>query len=227
MEGALKGSWEIDGNQVNFTTESNPKFYLYGRKQATLKDSTQLNFICERNNTFVNLSPKNNDKLQPLFNKDANCFGYSYVHKTNMHLSQLTFAKQDYYYVDDFDIYNFEVDAKYNDLIVIGLRDEYTTESDFSATYKNGDLYFGRDKPASKKPNSVKENEVDKAYIDKFMKEELIPETLLYGNEFFPNYDNPTDEQLIPFIRIDPIKIEKGKIKVGKNNLFTAKCDER
>ena len=62
---------------------------------------------------------------------------------------------------------------------------------------------------------------------DQFMKEELVPEKLMYGNEFFTNYDDPTKEQRTTFIRIAPVNKEKGKVKVGKNNLFTAKCTDR
>jgi len=223
--GALKGTWKIIDSQVQFKTESNPKFYVYGRKLKVLKDSTQLDFSCETN-SLVNLNPKTSDTMQPLFNEGANCFDYPYIHKTTSHLSHLTFAKQEYRSVDSFDIYKFEIDKKYNDIIVIGLPDEYTTESEFSALYKEGNLYFNENKPASKKPASIQENKEDKAYIARFMNKELIPETLMYGNEFFPNYDNPTEEQLSTFTRITPIKKEKGKIILGKNNLFTATCKD-
>ena len=70
--GALKGTWEIIGNQVKFKTEGHPKFYLYGRESSSLKDSTHLNFSCEES-SLVNLNSKTSDTFQPLFNADANC----------------------------------------------------------------------------------------------------------------------------------------------------------
>jgi len=225
--GALKGTWKIVGNEVQFKTESNPVFYLYGRTLKSLKDSTHLNFSSEKN-TLVNLNPKYNEAMQPLFNKGANCFGYPYVYKTNKHLRDLTFAKQNYRKANSFDIYKFKVNKKYNDLIVIGLPHEYTTESTFSALYKEGNLYFGYgDKPASKSSRPMKKNSENKTFLTEFMSKELIPQPLVYGNEFFPNYDNPTEEELTPFTRIAPIKITKGKVILRKQHLFTAKCENR
>lgn len=226
--GALKGTWKIDGNEVKFKTTAYPKFYLYGRKLAALKDSTHLNFSCEEN-SFVNLSAKTKSTFQPLFNEDANCFGYPYVYKTNLHLNQIAFAKKDYRYDDDdYHIYTFEHPKTYNDLIVVGLPEEYTTESEFSAIYKDGNLYFGNsEKPASKRPASIKDSEENIDYMNEFMSKEIVPEVLTYGNEFFPNYDNPTEEELTPFTRIAPVKKEKSEIKIGINNLFTARCEER
>ena len=224
--GALKGTWEIEGNEIKFKTVSNPKFYLYGRESKTLKDSTHLKFSTEES-TLVNLAPKTSDIFRPLFNEGANCFGYPYIYKTSTHLGHLNFGKEYYYYGVGFDIFKFEVPKKFNDLIVIGLQDEYTKEIEFSALYKDGKLYFNRGKkPASKRPSSLEANKEEKAYLNKFMNQELIPETLIYGNEFFPYYDNPAEEELIPYIRIAPIKKEKGQVKVGKNNVFTATCEE-
>ncbi|MDY7395640.1 hypothetical protein UMM65_10335 [Aureibaculum sp. 2210JD6-5] len=225
--GALKGKWEIVGNEVKFKTEANPKFYLYGRKLAALKDSTQLNFSCEENSTFVNLNSKANDIFQPLFNDAANCFSHPYTYKSTTQLRNVAFAKSDYGYGDLLDVYSFKIPEQYNDFIVIGLREEYTTETEFSASYKNGNLYFGGDKPASKKPDSVKETEENLAYLNEFMNKELLSEILNYGDEFFPYYDNPTKGQLTPFTRINPINKKKSEVKKGDTNLFTAKCEER
>ncbi len=222
--GALKGTWKMVSNQINFKTDANPKFYLYGRNLSALKDSTQLNFSCEEN-ALVNLNTKTSNTFQPLFNKDANCFNYPYIHKTNTPLGYLAVAKQEHSANDSFDIYNYEIDEKYNDLMVIGLSDQYTTAIEFSAIYKAGNLYFGSDKAASKKPLSMEDSVEDKAYMDHFMATALIPEILIYGNEFFPNYDNPTPAELAPFTRIEPIKKEKGKVTIGKDNLFTATCN--
>jgi len=224
--GALKGTWEIIGNEIKFKTTAYPKFYLYGRKLSTLKDSTHVNFTVEPN-ALVNLNSNNQSAMQPLFNKDANCLAYPYIYKTGAHLNDLVLAKQEHSRAISFDIYTFEIDKKYNDLIVIGLQDEYTTEHIFFASYKEGNLYFDSDKPASKRPASIQENKEDKAYLDEFMGKELIPQLLSYGHEFFPIYDNPTEELLLThYTRIAPIKKEKGKVSIEKNNLFTAKCKD-
>lgn len=224
--GALKGTWKIIGNQVKFKTEGNPKFYLYGRKLLSLTDSTHLNFSCEES-ALVNLNSKINNTMQPLFNEGANCFSYPYVYKTNKGLTEVTFAKKDYSQNNGlFDLYKFEIPKDFNDLIVVGLSDQYTNVIEFSATYSEGSLYFNSSKKAaSKRAASIEDSEEDKAFIDTFMNKELIPELLSYGDEFFPNYDNPSEEQENPFTRISPIKIEQGQVNIAKHNLFTATCN--
>lgn len=224
--GALKGTWKTIGNQIKFKTEGNPQFYLYGRKSLVLKDSTHLNFSCEES-AVVNLNSKTGDTFHPLFNEGANCFDYPYIHKINIPLSEVTFAKKDYRQRGDlFDLYKFEIPKDFNDLVVVGLSEQYTKVIEFTATYKDGNLYFNSNKKAaSKRPSDIEDSEEDKAYMNEFMNTELIPELLAYGNEFFPRHDNPTDEQLNPFTRINPLKVERGKAKIGKNNLFTANCN--
>ena len=224
--GALKGTWKIEGNQVKFKTTAHPKFYLYGCKLESLIDSTHLNFSCEES-SLVNLNSKTSDTFQPLFNQDANCFDYPYILKIAKQFSEVAFAKIAYgQNGEGLELYKFKIPKDFNDLVVVGLSNQYTEVIEFTATYKNGNLYFDSNKKAAtKRPASIEDSEDEKSYMDEFMKKELIPELLAYGNEFFPRHDNPTDEQLAPFTRITPIKIEKGNIKIGKNNLFTAICN--
>lgn len=219
--GVLKGTYQINDIEINFKTTTNPKFVVYGRNLASLKDSTNITFKVEGNSYFRLYD--NKTEMKPVFNESANCFRHPYMKKVKGLVKNFEFAEKDYNSDKNlYNVYYFNNDKSYNDLMIIQLSDQYTNESKFTALYQENGLLFN-DKLVKRAPNKF--NSEDKLFIYNFMKNELLPNELVYGKEFFPRYDNPTEEQLKPYSKIKSSSIVKEKVKVQSNSLFTAKCD--
>ena len=198
--GALKGTWKRKENNIQFKVKKKPKYALYGRKSERLKDSTRIEFSgFEQNPSFVNLEAFNKKEFLRVFNENANCFAYPYIHKTTTALSKIAFAQ--YHNREKlFDIYTFDISEIYNDFMVISLSSTYTRDLSFTAIFKDGALYFDRNsKPAKKGPQLSGE---DAEFLKEFMTQEFFPDTMTSNEEFFPIYDQPTEEDLLPYSKI-------------------------
>ncbi len=232
--GMLKGSWQIKSNTVLFKTTSSPQVVVYGREISSLKDTTQIDLSgFSGNQALVGFESGKELIMQSIFNTDANCFASPYIYKTLKELPEFSFAmgKPEIHHESEYNtlnLYSYANTKQYNDFMVVNLPSEYTRDIGFSANYVNGKLFFRQHLvAASKKPLSEGSDE-DSRFIRKFMEQELLPDILEYGNEFFPYIENPTEEDLKAFYRIEPTQVEeiqKNEIKHGATSLFHASCD--
>ncbi len=76
----IKGTWSIEKDHL-YLKPQNPdaKFYVYARKNPSIKAGMRISFMGDGigNGIVVGEFP---NKMQPLFNENANCFDYPNVH---------------------------------------------------------------------------------------------------------------------------------------------------
>lgn len=138
----IKGTWSIEKDLV-YLKPQNPdaKFYVYARKNPSVKTGMRVSFMGDGigNGIVVGEFP---NKMQPLFNENANCFDYPNVHLFKEKPAAITLLEeQNYENERGVDIprlmYNFPT-GDYNDFIVQHMQDSlYHRDFVFKIT-KNG-----------------------------------------------------------------------------------------
>lgn len=219
--GMIKGTYEIMGNTVFFTTTAHPGIALYGRNLASLKDSSQVNFRLE-SGVYAKLDPSKKD-MRPVFNLDANCFSFPYVYDTDMSLETLQFAVNEPGKTYGYQVFTFINTEGYNDFMVVKLKDHHLTSHTLHAQIKDGLLYFdGGTEPTKRMPLSIEEA----SFVERFLSTDLLPETLDVQNQLFPksnraNHHDPekTYHRLIAKVASDQ------QVVIGKSPFFTAQCE--
>ena len=232
--GLQKGTWEKKKNNMyEFTYHAEPKFVLYGRYNPQIKDSVSVNIATDNHNGLsVRINGSKNSDFIPIFNNDSNCFDYPYYYKQKEQLKILEAFAPDY---QNFEkgrsgdlpgFYSFNIKMNYNDFILTGLSEEYTQGGMFEAKYEKGVLYLDEDTGLKKSSeyNDLQEETLN--FIEEHTATEILPKILEYGNEFFPYYDNPTADDLIPFQRLASEIKSSIDIKFSKRSLFVASCDK-
>ncbi|KAF5305967.1 hypothetical protein FQR65_LT18641 [Abscondita terminalis] len=92
----IKGIWGIDKNIITLTPKNpDAPFYLYARKNPDIKGGMRLMISGNDsdNNIYVGTFP---NKMKRLFNEEANCFDYPYVHSI-----ERTSRNSDFYRSDE------------------------------------------------------------------------------------------------------------------------------
>ncbi|MGO3183079.1 MAG: hypothetical protein ACTIJ9_09635 [Aequorivita sp.] len=232
--GVQKGTWELRDDKILLSVSTEPQFALYGRKRNILGDKTQIDFSMDADNgAMVGLDSNNKNSLKPVFNRDANCFSHPYTFTQDEKLIQLHAAQAIREWEDSnsqekpyAQVYHFNIFGAYNDLILINLSSEYTTKATAQAMYKEGKLYMETDDEGMAKRPLESLSEEDSAFIKQFSNKSLFPNQLLYGDEFFPYTENPSQEELKPYNRIDVLEISRQDIEIQEGSFFTATCDE-
>lgn len=232
--GIQKGTWELSDEFVLLKLTTEPQFVLYGRNLSNLGNKTQINFQIEASNgVMVGLDSNSKTNLKPVFNQDANCFSYPYLFTQDkeliqLHAAQSTWGNEDYNTEGNLyeKVYHFNILGAYNDLILINLSSQYTTESTIYATYKDGMLYMDPEDEGMQKRALESLNEEDTAFINEFPKKPFFSEQLKPEDEFFPYNENPTQEELKPYNRIDVLEILKEGIKSEGKPFFISTCSE-
>lgn len=232
--GVQKGTWELKDQKVLINLSTEPQFVLYGRNISRLGNKTQVNFQVEASNgAMVGFDSNKKTSLKPVFNLDANCFSYPYIFTQEKELLQLH-AAQKTWENDDYNsegnpyekVYHFNIFGGYNDFILMNLSSDYTTKSTAQAIYKEGILYMDPEDEGTQKRPLESLNEEDAAFINSFSSKSLFPNQLQNGDEFFPYNENPTQEELKPYNRIEVLEISREGITVQDEPFFTATCDE-
>lgn len=218
--GMLKGTYEILGNTVFFTTEAYPEIALYGRNLASLKDSSQVNFRAERG-VYVKLDPDKKD-MKPVFNADANCFAFPYVYATDKPLKKIQVAVKEIGNANSYTLFSFDVPSGYNDVMLVKLKDHFLDSHTLNMEIRDGQLYYnGNEVPLEKKPLS----DEDKGYLENFLNMDLFPDTLIPTDELFPKENRPKhhnpDE---PYHAISPSIATGQKAVIASAPFFIAKC---
>lgn len=91
----IKGTWKIE-NDLIYLQPKNPdaQFYVYARKNPNIKSGMRVCFMGDRLSSaiLVGMLP---DKMQPLFNEDANCKDFPSVHLYNEKMDTITLLEQE------------------------------------------------------------------------------------------------------------------------------------
>ena len=168
----------------------------------------------------------------PIFNADANCFSYPYVYQqqTAIHSIDAYVPDQQRYYDQNAPtvspIYRFLIPKEYNEFIIAGLTEEYTTPQSFRARFSDNNLQINDDQKIRKRKEYKDIRKEDREFIESYTKREIFPEVLSYDDEFFPFYDNPTQIELQAFTRITPEFIASQGIQLATASLFIASCED-
>ncbi|MCL5246225.1 hypothetical protein M4I21_10430 [Cellulophaga sp. 20_2_10] len=162
------GTWQVvQGKYLHlFPNKSKSPLTIYGRHNPNIGDSTYTSFLGDRFSYKTLITYKEPSKspisLSPIFNKDANCFNFPYIHKTSGKPDQISLAyNQNYEESENQEItlYTFKNSKNFNDFIIF----EHTRNLDgMPADILIGDnkLIFDEDSIAVKY-SSHEENTVD------------------------------------------------------------------
>lgn len=217
--GVQVGSWKKKDNTFEFKPAVREnKFELYGRKNKKLKGQSRIFFSgFEDTDVFVGFTNEGEAlKMKRVFNEDANCFGFPYIHTLDKTPGIVSFM-----YVHNGKesvVYTFKSQQKYNDFVVLNyVRSVQSEETAFTAVYKENSLQilnnYGGDNDSYDKHPLPKEGED----IDFLMEVTGIsmasPETVYYNPSFMNFEGNP--EEFYQFnddkgAYIDPEYYEEG-----------------
>ncbi|AUP77556.1 hypothetical protein [Flavivirga eckloniae] len=170
--GIQTGQWEFTSDQTfKFSPDiKENKFELFGRHNKDLKNSTKIFFNdFEKGETFVQLktTQEKENIFQRVFNKNANCFSFPYVHTFELIGDRISFMSIQY---DDKNTYNitFENPDKYNDFVANFTEVDSHEVQPFFATFNNGELKLINDSIVKRMPlNETDEGlEFIRKYID-------------------------------------------------------------
>lgn len=250
----ISGTWELRGQVVYFhpNIEKEP-FVLYARKNDTIKNARVLFIGFDRGNpAYVNFS--NSVKgMQAVFNEDANCFAPPYVYESNEKLINLSAALADNYIPDGkFELITFDTLGVFNDFILYK-NSEQEDIKDFTAQIQNDRLEFSFfDKKVSKRDLSTLDDE-ESIYLKNFIKLKPYEDVVFLNSEGWIvepmvrysldkfTYDELEDVytinaetegsditvyKLVPYRRVQTGNVKTGSVRILKNSLFTATCDE-
>jgi hypothetical protein len=232
--GMIRGDWSVKGNKVYFKGHAEPEFAIYGRQLQKLKDTVQIRCNVERDQqAMINYTDSTSNYMNPIFNKDGNCFNYPNIIQQTTPISfvkcTMPFDPSKEIMSDDyFDVSYFKIPKKYNDIILINLPIEYLRARNFEAVFDNGILYTEGSTKGIRKTLLTRMNKEDLNAIIRLSENSILQETLEYGNEFFPSLDDSSDnnEARTSFQIITKHSIQKRqKIEVAKKSIFISYCD--
>lgn len=228
--GMITGTWKKDGNTISFENRVEPKFVLYGRTISNIKDTLQVRFnVRESQGVAVGFAEEEQLQLKHVFNENPNCFSYPYIHKQTENITDFYVTNIPYNSASEVNAskaFHFENLDGYNEFILINLPDEYTSEINFSARIENELLYFNNSLKGSTKRPVEDLSEEDAFYLKNYTQNSILPVSLNYGDEFFPYMEQPTEEDLTPFTRIEATILNTLKVELQKGSLFYTACED-
>ena len=121
------GTWQVvKGKYLHlFPNKSKSPLTIYGRHNPNIGDSTYTSFLGDRfsDKTLITYeqTTKKPINLSPIFNKDANCFSFPYIHKTSGKPDQISLAyNQNYeeFTEQEVTLYTFKNSKSFNDFII-------------------------------------------------------------------------------------------------------------
>ena len=226
----ITGTWKKDGDLISFKNRVEPKFVLYGRTSTIVKDTVNVRFnVRENQGVAVGFTKQEPTYLKYVFNKNANCFSYPYIHKQTEKVTNLYVATIPYNSASKTSasaVFHFQNPENFNEFILINLPDEYTEDINFSARIENDLLYFDTNVKGSTKRPLESLSEEDSFYLKNYTQNSILPAMLEYGHEFFPYVEQPTAQDLAPFNRIEPTILKYLKIELVKGSFFYTTCEE-
>lgn len=111
---AIFGTYNFEKDYINFYPDQQELFMIFGSQNPTINNSARLYFSgFERDESFVQFD---NEKKQPVFNEDANCFASPYVYETKTKPSQIILSGL----IDNiWHQSKFDIPKNYNDLVIV------------------------------------------------------------------------------------------------------------
>ncbi|MCF6279052.1 MAG: hypothetical protein L3J14_01760 [Flavobacteriaceae bacterium] len=187
--GIQTGKWKIaDNNTVQFTPNKKNTFELYGRHNKDIKNGTKMFFSgFENAQTFIQLNATKKYTMQRIFNIDANCFSFPYVHTFNTSTNNILLMTKKYDQKIG-KIMTFKNPENYNDFMAIFTNQEEIEIIPFSALFKDNtlsfkDQYYPSFSDSERIP--LEEDSEEIKFIRKFMETEANKDTF-YVN---PSYN--------------------------------------
>jgi len=178
--GMQTGKWNLTKDAIyRFSPNiKESKFELFGRHNKNLKDSTKIFFNgFENSETFIQLRTNKEEEynLQRVFNIDANCFDFPYVHifKTVANSISLMFEN---YGDGRSKVITFNNPDGYNDFLANYIEVERSEARTFFATFKEDILYFQGNESSSRTPLDEDDEEIE--FIRNFIDKEMIRDTI-------------------------------------------------
>lgn len=195
--GIQTGKWKItQENTYKFTPNNKEsKFELFGRHNKDIKDTTKVFFNgFENSETFIQLRARKDEEyvMQQVFNADANCFSFPYVHtfKTLTNTISLMFKN---YGEEGSPIISFKNPEGYNDFVANFIQVDIHEARSFFATFKDDKLYFG-DNDYSKR-TLLDENDEDIKFIKNIIDKEFNIDNTIYLNPSYNEFGQLESEE--------------------------------
>lgn len=191
------GKWKgIKDDVIEFTPNNQEStFELFGRHDLDLKGRSKVCFNgFENGETFIEFGVSNEEKnkVQRVFNSDANCFSYPYVHIYESTAKSIALMALDYENEDTkASIITFDNPKGYNDFI-INFNEVNPFEGEpFIAKFKDNTLLFNEEESIERTPlEDVKE---DVEFIQKYIEASSNKDTL-YLNPCYREFGQLDDE---------------------------------
>ena len=179
--GIQSGKWELTEDAIyKFSPNiKESKFELFGRHNKDLKGNTKIFFTgFENSETFIQLRTSIKEEeytMQRVFNIDANCFDFPYVHtfKTDANSISLMFEN---YGDGRSKIITFNNSEGYNDFLANYIEVDRYEARPFYATFKEDSLYFEENNSSSRTPLDEDDEDIEflKNMIEMVMNRDTI-----------------------------------------------------
>lgn len=197
--GVQVGSWKKKDQKFEFNPAvKEDKFELYGRKSKHLEVKSRIFFSgFEDTDVFVGFTNLREPlKMKRVFNEDANCFGFPYVHTLDKIPGIISFM----YAVNGKEsvVYTFENPLGYNDFAVLNyVRSTQSEEMSFTAVYKDNRLqilnnYSGDNDSYEKKPLPQEGEDID--FLTEITSKDMTSPETIYYNPSYMNFEGKPGE---------------------------------
>jgi len=185
--GIQTGKWELTKNSIyRFSPNiKESKFELFGRHNKDLKGSTKIFFTgFENSQTFIQLRTTKEEyyTMQRVFNVDANCFDFPYVHTFEAATSSISLMF-DSYEEGRSKIITFKNPEGYNDFLANYVEVSSYEARPFYATFKDNSLHFEDNNDSERTP--LNENDEDVKFLKNMINKETNRD-IIYIN---PSYN--------------------------------------
>jgi hypothetical protein len=196
--GIQTGKWEsIKENHFKFTPHIKENtFEIFGRHNKDLQGETKIFFNgFENSETFIQLKVEKDEQniMQRVFNLDANCFSYPYIHTYKSIANSISFMAINNQYNDtNPSIITFENPNGYNDFIVNFIEVNYYEAQPFIAKFEEDELIFNENN--AKGRISLSEVAEDVEFIKKMIEKESDRD-IIYLNPCYNFFGHPEYEE--------------------------------
>lgn len=191
----IKGTWTVEKDILHLKPKNpDAKFYVYARKNPDIKKGMRMSFMGDGvgSNILVGEFP---NKMQALFNDDANCMDYPNVHVFKEKLPAITLLEeQNYENGRGVDIpklmYNFPT-GEYNDFIVQYMKDSlYYNDFVFKIKKKGlSEMNEGSEKPLKKSSQKELSDEKELNFLNQSFDMAFDADYKLVNNAYNMNDD--------------------------------------
>jgi len=194
--GIQTGNWElVKENTYRFSpnTKQN-EFELYGRHNKAISNEVKIFFNgFEEGETFVGVGSKEKEAciMNRVFNLDANCFSFPYVHTFKIKGDSISFMSDEG--EKDNPIVTFSNPENYNDFVALFHKRESESEP-FLAKFAENKLYFNDGSYVER--SHLPEDGEDIEFIREFTEQDRTPD-YMYFNPFYNMFDDDINKHYV------------------------------